>query len=69
MSLTWYVTPRVLQWMVFSPGQGGRELQQSRERAIERAKVLAREHGGGAVIVARRDGTIASTLPAANDAI
>lgn len=53
-----YVTPRALQWLIFSPGRRSHELETSRARAIARAKVLARaEEGGGDVVVARRDGS------------
>jgi hypothetical protein len=57
-----YVTPRSLQWMIFSPGRRAVELESSRPRAIERAKVLARASGGGTVIVARRDGSTESEV-------
>jgi hypothetical protein len=57
MRPTFYVTPRALQWLIFSPGRRAHELETSRARAIARAKVLARAVGGGEVIVARRDGS------------
>jgi len=57
-----FVTPRSLQWMVFSQGQRGVELESSRPRAIERAKVLVRASGGGTVVVARRDGSTESEV-------
>jgi hypothetical protein len=48
--------------MIFSPGHRDLELETSRPRAIERAKVLARAGGGGTVIVARRDGSTESEV-------
>ncbi len=60
----WYVTPRALQWMVFTPGNGALKLESSRTHAIERAKSLARASGGGTVVVGRRDGTAERVLDA-----
>ena len=63
MSKIFYVMPRSLQWKVFArPGDGAVEIERSRPAAIARAKILARESGGGLIVVARRDGSQEATI-------
>lgn len=65
-SKIFYVTPRSLQWkVVVRPGNGAVEIERSRTAAIERAKFLARESGGGVIVVGRRDGSTERTIVAA----
>ena len=60
MQNIFYVMPRSLQRKIVArPSNGRVEIERSRPAAIERAKSLARAHGGGVVVVARRDGSAA----------